>query len=163
MKWLLSIALLGVMLVWYSRVPSPALPEFRDAVHTTAARTRLGDCLREFDRAWNDSFTHGKASRETVFRLTDIADECQKALQSVRAALPHDVERHAELTRQAESIQEDHFNKLEELRYRCGSPLLYPRPLNDLHYRRYYRAAPDMNDPLAVQEGVPLSSVWSSS
>lgn len=163
MKWPLLFAVAGLIILWYSRRPAPALPEFQDAVHTSAARTRLGDCLREFDRAWNESFTHGQATKEMVYRLTDLADQCQNALQSVKAALPHDIERRAELTRIAESIQEDHFNKLDELRYRCGSPLLYPRPLDDLHYRRFYRAAHDPADPLSAQDGVPLSSVWSSS
>ena len=162
---LIVLAVVGAALVWSSRQRRPALPEFQDAVHTTSARTRLGDCLREFDTVWNESFLHGKATREMVYRLTDLADACQSALQSVKAALPHDIERHAELSRIAEAVQEDHFNKLEELRYRCGSPLLYPRPLDDLHYRRFVRAAHDPADPLSrtADEGVPLSAVWSSS
>lgn len=159
MKWLLLLALSGAVLVWYSRRLVPALPQFRDAVHTAPARTRLANCLREFDRVWNESFTHGNATKDMVYRLTDLADQCQNALHSVKAALPHDIEQHAEIARIADSMQEEHFKKLEELRYRCGSPLLYPRPLDDLHYRRFARAA---HDPLA-QDGAPLSAVWSSS
>ncbi len=164
MRAVFLLALAGVFALYMSRRLVGPLPQFRDAEHTAPARTRLGDCLRAFDTAWNESFLHGKATREMVYRLTDLADQCQSALQSVKAALPHDIEQHAELAKIAETIQHDHFNKLEELRYRCGSPLLYPRPIDDLHYRNYARAAHDPADPLSTQDdGVPLSAVWSSS
>lgn len=161
------VLIAGAAFILYSRRRRgpPALPEFQDAPHTTPARTRLADRLEAFDRAWNESFLHGNATRGKVYELTDLADQCQTALQSVSAALPHDIERRAELSRIAEAIQDDHFHKMEDVRYRCGSPLLYPRPLDDLHYRRFARAAHDPADPLSTPagDGAPLSAVWSSS
>lgn len=159
MRWLVFLALgLGILLWHARRHTPPALPEFGDVPDTTPARSRLGQCLQAFDHEWNRSFTHGQATRDTIHRLTDLADACQAALSSVRAALPQDEDRHAQLTRVAERIQEDHFAKLEELRQRCGAPLYYPRALDDLHYRRFYKAAVE-DDGSA---GVPLSSVWPS-
>lgn len=134
---------------------SPSTDTVSSIGATPDVRDRVTTFIAEFDRVWDASFTFGQGTRDTVRQLSGIAAQTQDALQCMKAALPSDTSLQAQWTRTAEAIQNDQFAKLEDLRARCGAPLLHPGPLDDLHYRKWWRAANYYED----EDGTSFSEV----
>lgn len=100
--------------------------------------------LHRFDSMWTQSFTYGFQTRETVRRLYDISDDVQDALKAIEYALPNTTHLLDALDTTARHVREDHWKKIEDLKARCGAPLLFPKGLEDQHYRKWWRAANDV-------------------
>lgn len=145
-SWIWPIVLLLAIYLIISSPNQAAMAPFAGTDATPEVRGRVMTFLREFDRVWDASFTHGLQTRDTIRKLVGISSQTQDALHSVKAALPNDTSMHTAWKKMAEAVQVDHFKKLEDLRKRCGASLLYPGPLDDLHYRKWWRAANDHDD-----------------
>jgi hypothetical protein len=145
--WILPILLCGAMYLIINqsstglRNISETMAPFSKSDATTEVRDRVTSFVAEFNRVWDASFTYGQETRDTIRKLAGIAAQTQDALQCVKAALPSDTTLQAQWKQAADTIQSDHFAKLEDLRTRCGAPLLYPGPLDDMHYSKWWRAA----------------------
>lgn len=100
-------------------------------------------CIRAFDQLWEKSFQYGYESRETVRHLYDLAADTQNALSSLKATFPNDLEMDRSFKELCEKIQENQHARIEDLKQRCGAPLLFPHSIEDLHYRKWWRAAND--------------------
>lgn len=155
-SWIVWAALfLVTTYLLYNKVSSDVslretMAPFSKTDATLDVRTRVMTFVTKFNSVWDDSFKHGQATRETIRTLVGIAAQTQDALYTVKAALPSDTSLHTLWKTTAESIQMDHFTKLEDLRKRCGAPLLYPEPLDDVHYRKWWRAANYYDDDAGV-------------
>ena len=94
-----------------------------------------------FEHAYRRSFHNDGESRETLVKLTNKAAAVQNAYFDAIARLPNDIAAEESLRARARALESDHFEKMEECRQRVGAPLLYPRPIDDLHFRRWWTPA----------------------
>ena len=121
----LAVAIVGVVIIaWNSKQATDGVPE-----------------ERAFENAYHHSFRYDGESRETLLQLTDRAAAVQNAYFDAVARLPNDVAAEEALRARARALESDHFEKMEECRQRVGAPLLYPRPIDDLHYRQWWTPA----------------------
>ena len=102
--------------------------------------------MAAFDAEWEASHTAARATRLTVRRMYDLSDDVQDAMGSLLAALPCDTALRGGAKQLAERLRTEHWAKIEDLKARCGAPLLFPRSIEDQHYRKWWRAANDYDD-----------------
>lgn len=121
-----------MILAWWAwRAYATPRPPRVSTIQAQAAEDRLTHKLAEFNRVWDQSFTHGHETRETVRRLYDLAADVQNTCTDVLFALPNDTAERRRVKEWAASIRRDHRDKIEDLKVRCGAPLLYPGPLEN--------------------------------
>ena len=100
----------------------------------------------KFDDVWDQSFKHGYTTRHQLRRLDDLAADTQTALKDAEDVLPHDMYKRQDIRDIATRVKNEQFVKMQDLRDRCGASLLFPRPIEDLHYRHLWKAANDHDD-----------------
>lgn len=122
--------------------PDPHLRDHPNAEYYDACLL----ALRQFAREYRLTFQHGRCTRAAVMTLHTLRDDALKHLYELRMRLPNDMNAEAEVT--AHVVETDALLRgyLDDAQARCGEPLLHPGPIDDMHYRQFYRAANDATE-----------------
>lgn len=99
--------------------------------------------LQEFAEAYRATFQHGQCSKAAVVRLHDARADALGHLYQLRMRMPNDLDGERELAQHIEDTDGLLQSYIADAQARCGQALLHPGPIDDLFYRRYYRAYND--------------------
>lgn len=100
--------------------------------------------LRAFATEYRLTFQHGRCTQAAVLSLHALRDDVLRHLYALRMRLPNDLGAEAKLTKDIEDTDVLLQAYVQDARARCGTPLLHPGPIDDVHYRQWYRAANDV-------------------
>lgn len=117
-------------------------PEFRSE-HSSPSYEAAMSGLRAFASEYKNTFQHEQCTRAAVMALHSLRDEVLTNMYDVRMRLPNDMTAETRLTQYIEDTDALLKRYLEDAMRRSGQPLLFPRPLDDTHYRQFYRAHND--------------------
>lgn len=117
--------------VWtlYARARNQQSPPER-AIQERKFLHPITTAIANFDRTWDRSFKDGYETRESARELYDLAACTQNAFSNALFSLPNDLDREQTLTDWARRVRKDQRAKIEDLKLRCGAPLLFPGPLD---------------------------------
>lgn len=105
--------------------------------------------LREFATTYTATINTRKPKRDSegttaaVLALWALRETVLKHLYALVRATPNDLHAHVALTQHTEDIDVVMKGLIENVQRHTGHTLLFPGPLDDWFYRRYYRAAND--------------------
>ena len=102
------------------------------------------EALREFAREYAGSFAFQGCGRGTVNALHARRAEVLSRLSELRMRLPNDLAAETGLARHTEGVDTLLRGYVEDAQRRSGAALVFPGPLDDWFYRRFYRAANDV-------------------
>lgn len=119
--------------------PGPGVRALSPDLHDACVRA-----LREFAEAYRATFQHGQCSKEAVLRLHDARADALGHLYQLRMRMPNDLDGERELTRHIEDTDRLLHSYIADAQARCGQALLHPGPIDDMYYRRFYRAHNDV-------------------
>lgn len=115
-----------------------------------------GECeraLREFAAAYRATFQPGSGgskeaagadAKAKVLRLHELRDAALGRLFQLRMRLPNDLRAEERLTQHIEDTDTLLRAYIADAQARGGQALLHPGPIDDLYYRRFYRAHNDV-------------------
>lgn len=121
---------------------SPPPVETRD--HGPEEYDAAQAALREFARVYADSFAFQGCGRGTVDALHSLRSEVLGRLRELRMRLPNDLAADAGLVRHTEGVDSLLRGYVDDTQRRAGVSLVFPGPLDDWFYRRFYRASNDV-------------------
>ena len=102
------------------------------------------EALRGFAAEYRRSFRHGGCSKEAVLALHRLRQGALGSMYGLRMRLPNDLGGEAALTRHIEETDGLLRAYIAEVQARCpDAALLHPGPIDDMFYRRHYRAFND--------------------
>ncbi len=109
-----------------------------DEAHLASAR----DAMDAFEELYTKTFLYPEPNddghRYTLVRMARASDAVQGALFDAIQRSPNDMDVEDALRAMADSAKTDHVRKMNDVRDRIGSKLLYPKPIDDDHYRRWW-------------------------
>jgi hypothetical protein len=153
MLWELVVAASGVAAaVWLSRWTARAAAAEALPAGAPAADPWLGDgdelaaardALRRFAAEYAASFRHGACTAALVARLHELRTEVLTHFGELRMRLPNDLVGERRLVQHAEDTDRALREHIADANRRAGT-MLFPGPLDDTQYRRWYRAANDV-------------------
>ena len=100
--------------------------------------------LREFAREYAGSFAFRGNGRAAVDALHARRAEVLTRLHELRMRLPNDLDAETALARHTEGVDGLLRGYVEDAQRRSGATLVFPGPLDDWFYRRFYRASNDI-------------------
>ena len=100
--------------------------------------------LRAFATDYRLTFQHGQCTKDAVMTLHTLRDKALKHMYELRMRLPNDLHAEAELAQHIEDTDALLRTYIQDAQSRCGAPMLYPGPIDDMFYRQFYRAHNDV-------------------
>lgn len=143
---------LGLLLLFWANKRKHSMPKVHSMILPFQDQTNMYESqqvterLSLFESVWNRSFHADMKTRETVRHLYDIAADTQDALVALQQTFSNDLQRDVDFQALVERVRDNQTAKIEDLKLRCGSPLLFPRLIDDMHYKKWWRAANDVQE-----------------
>lgn len=110
--------------------------------HSQEARDAFGEFMRVFRASFDgDAARHGA---ELVRALFTWRARVNRSLREVRMRLPGDLKAERALANAMEDADRAMMEHIQDVRERCGAPLVHPGPVGDAYYGRWYRASNDV-------------------
>lgn len=110
--------------------------------HVDAARREAVSFEFDYQRSFRAGAAHSGA--ELVRLLFARRAQVLEALREIRMRLPNDLRLERMAVGAIEESDRRMLEHIEDVRVRCGVPMLHPGPVDDAWYGRWYRAANDV-------------------
>lgn len=102
--------------------------------------------LQRFAASYQSSFALASCTKDTVLDMSRAHSDALGALYDLRMRLPNDVVAETEVTRQIENVDRALRGFIADAQARAGTPMLFPGPIDDAFYKKWYRAANDTRE-----------------
>lgn len=117
----------------------PSRPAYRE--HSSGHYDAATAALKAFAAEYRTSFLDGGCGSGTVDALHRLRSEALGHLYQLRMRLPNDLAREGDVTRHIEETDVRLLECVADAQERCRAPLVFPGPMDDVFYRRFYRAS----------------------
>lgn len=99
--------------------------------------------LRSFATEFRLSFQHGGCTRARLLSMHALRDEALRHMHQMRMRMPNDLGAETVFAQHIDDTDALLRSHLEDMQRRCGESLTYPGPIDDVFYRRFWRAHND--------------------
>ena len=102
--------------------------------------------MQRFAASYQSSFALASCTKDTVLDMSRAHSDALGALYDLRMRLPNDVVAETLVTRQIENVDRALRGFIADAQARAGTPMLFPGPIDDAFYKKWYRAANDTRE-----------------
>ena len=100
--------------------------------------------LHAFASVYRSTFTLAQCTRESVEQLHALRDSVLCNLRELRLRMHNDLVEEAGLVQHTEDVDRLLRGYIEDAQWRSHSDLVFPGPIDDWFYRKFYRASNDV-------------------